>query len=187
MTTIESISTLLVYLTAAGGILVTLTLLALILSKTKLKSSVEKPLAWIKDNPLLIAFIVSLIATSGSLFYSEIAQYTPCKLCWFERIFMYPLVLISGIALYTKDLAAKKYILGMSLIGALIALYHYGLQVYKIIFPNLEIPTNCGVVGYAPACSDYFLLKLGYITIPMMCLTAFVMIIIALSLNCKKK
>ena len=186
MELVNTISNLYAYLTVAGGIFVIVGIVALIVSKTKFKDSTHDLLQWIDKNSLLLIFIVSVLATLGSLFYSEVAGYEPCKLCWFQRIFMYPLALISGIALYFKDRAVKKYIMPMASIGLAIALYHYLLQIQKLIFPSFELPSNCGLVGYSAGCSNYFVLKLGYITIPMMAATAFAMIIVILIIQKKK-
>lgn len=130
------------------------------------------PIKFVNENSLALIFIVSLIATLGSLFFSEIAGFTPCKLCWYQRILMYPLVLISIIALYKKDNNVIKYIIPMSIIGGLIAAYHYLLQI-GIITTNLP----CSTVGYSASCTEFFILEYGYITIPMMSLVAFLMII----------
>lgn len=119
-----------------------------------------------------LAFIVALIATLGSLFYSEIAKYEPCKLCWFERIFMYPQVILFGIAIWKKHTEIWIYTLTLSIIGLLITIYHYILQL------GVTIPLPCSVVGYAASCSKKFFLQYGYITIPMMALTAFLLIIL---------
>ena len=125
---------------------------------------------FLKRNPLLLALIVSLVATSGSLFYSEILGYTPCKLCWFQRIFMYPLPIIFGVALKNKDFKIKRYAISLAIIGALIAAYHYSIQVF-------QFTTACGANSEVP-CNIVYSFELGYITIPMMALTAFILIII---------
>lgn len=124
---------------------------------------------------LLLAFLVALASTTGSLFYSEIAKYNPCKLCWYQRILMYPLVIILGIALekkYHKEVI--RYGTALSVIGAAIAGYQYYLQRFG------GSNTPCSAVGYAESCSKIFLLDYGYITIPMMALTAFALILIFL-------
>lgn len=71
------------------------------------------------------AWIVSLTATLGSLYFSEIRKFIPCELCWYQRIMMYPLVLILGIATFQGDARVKKYVLPMAVIGAGISLMHY--------------------------------------------------------------
>lgn len=133
----------------------------------------EKLLQFFGRNTVLFSFIVALIATLGSLFYSEIAGYEPCKLCWFQRIFMYPQVILLGIALWKKNgvLAIYNSIV-LSAVGAVIAGYHYLLQVG--IAPELP----CAAVGYSVACSQRFVMNFGYITIPVMAFTAFALIVL---------
>lgn len=118
---------------------------------------------------LLGSFIVALIATGGSLFYSEIAGYEPCKLCWFQRIFMYPQVILLGLALAKKISDALIVAGTLSAIGGIIAGYHYLLQLGVI-------KGSCGVVGYSVACSQRFVMNFGYITIPLMAFSAFLLI-----------
>lgn len=120
---------------------------------------------------LHFALIVSLVATLGSLFYSEIAKYDPCKLCWFQRIFMYPQVFLLSLGILKKDKNITDYSILLSVIGGLIAVYHYYLQRGGAsIFP-------CSAVGYSVSCSQNFVMEYGYITIPMMSLTAFLLMI----------
>lgn len=156
MTLVEGVNRVLTILTVLGQIQIGL----LLLFGKKLSP-------WVRKNVLTFAFVVSMVATLGSFFYSEIAQYTPCKLCWFQRIFMYPLPFILGVAIWKKDLGVLKYVLTLSGIGEIIAVYHYLTQIGVI--PN----SVCGVVGYSVACSQRFVMEAGYITIPMMSATAF--------------
>lgn len=113
-----------------------------------------------------LAFIVALIATSGSLYYSEIAQFVPCKLCWFQRIFIYPQTIILGIAWLKKDRQILDYSLALIFLGGLISLYHN--YIYYTAKPSLI----CSVV--AP-CTEKYVTGFGYITIPLMALTALVL------------
>lgn len=125
----------------------------------------------ISNNALLFSFIVALIATAGSLIFSEVLKFEPCKLCWFQRIFMYPQVVILGLALSKKDKHIADYNILLSVIGAIIAAYHYFLQI------SATTSTTCSVIGYSTSCSETFAPTFGYITIPLMALTAFLMII----------
>jgi len=120
---------------------------------------------------LAFAFVVALSATLGSLFYSEILGYEPCKLCWFQRILMYPQVIILGIALIKKDSGVAIYSTVLSVLGFLFSVYHYLLQIGFV--PSI----NCSAVGYSVSCSQRFVMQFGYITIPMMALTVFALII----------
>jgi len=135
----------------------------------------------IEKHSLKILFLVSLIATSGSLYFSEVRGFTPCKLCWYQRIFMYPQVFLILVALYKKTKDVYKYVLILSLVGLAIAIYHYNLQ----INPNPYAP--CGDVGFSVSCSDNFFIYFGYITIPWMSLSAFLINASVSFLNLKKK
>lgn len=127
---------------------------------------------FIRKHALFLMFLVSLVAMLGSLYYSDIAGYAPCKLCWYQRVFMYPLPFLMGFAMWKKDRKIIPYAILLSVIGGVLAAYHYILQISQIdsVF--------CTLVGYAASCSETFFLSLGYITIPMMALTAFLLIII---------
>jgi disulfide bond formation protein DsbB len=133
------------------------------------------PWRFLKSNYIFLAFLIAFLSTAGSLFYSEIAMYEPCKLCWLQRIFMYPLTILFAIPLFRKKkLSSDGMIFSfiMAGIGALIAGYHYLLQIGTI--SNVE----CSFVGYSVSCTETFFLNLGYITIPMMAFTAFLLIIV---------
>ncbi|KQL36452.1 MULTISPECIES: disulfide oxidoreductase [Bacillaceae] len=118
---------------------------------------------------LFFTWIVSIIATLGSLSFSIINHWTPCSLCWYQRIFMYPIVFIIGIAFYKNKIKDVIYVLPLSLIGMCISIYHILIQ--KV--PALkETATQCGPV---PCTGDY-LNWFGFITIPMLAFVAFLLI-----------
>src|SRR3989304_4424788 len=94
----------------------------------KKNKEIKKITQFLSDNSLPFAFLVAVAATAGPLFLSEIAHFTPCKLCWFQRIFMFPQVLILGIATFTNDFGVRKYIIPLSIVGLAIAIYQYALQ-----------------------------------------------------------
>ncbi|MGM9986769.1 MAG: disulfide oxidoreductase [Bacillaceae bacterium] len=129
---------------------------------------------------LLFAWIVAFVATTGSLYLSEFMLYEPCKLCWYQRIFMYPLVILIGVAIVKKDTTIAPYIFGLAIPGACISLYHIAIQ--KIPFLS-ESHDACGRV---PCTIDY-LNWFGFITIPMLCLIAFLLIIISMILLQRSK
>jgi disulfide bond formation protein DsbB len=123
-----------------------------------------------KQYGLYFAWVVSLIALSGSLFFSEVMGFEPCKLCWFQRIMMYPQVLLLGMACYRNDRRIIPYVLPLSIIGGFISLYHYAEQ--KI--PGLAklLPCTVGV-----PCDQDYINWLGFITIPLLALIAFILIV----------
>lgn len=130
--------------------------------------------AWFRKKSILLAFIVATTSTLGSLFFSEVAQYDPCKLCWFQRIFMYPLTLLLGVALWKKDKGVRKYVMPMCVIGATIAAYHYVIYVSAKASSVCSVDTSCII--------DYFT-EFGYVNIPMMALTGFVLICVLMLLQ----
>lgn len=170
---------LIAQLTLAGQILAgTIAVLFLTVRVFKVKSrALETILSFIETNSLSFAFLVASSATLGSLFLSEIVHFIPCKLCWYQRIFMYPQTIILGVALVTNDLTVRKYILILSAIGLLIALYHIALQNYPGILPCSDEVANCALKQFT-----YF----GYITIPVMSATAFALVFLLALLQQKK-
>jgi len=129
-------------------------------------------------NGVVFAFVVSLAATAGSLFYSNYAGYVPCNLCWFQRIFMYPEVILLGLALIKKDEKIIDYSLALSLIGLVISIYHN-----YIIFKGL----HSVVCTISEPCATNYVLEYGYVTIPMMALTAFALVSLLLIIKRWKK
>ena len=129
---------------------------------------------------VFLAFLVSLIATLGSLFFSEIMNFIPCSLCWYQRIFMYPLVFIFLINLLFPDDKVFKYAFTLGFIGWLISVYH-NLLMFKIIPEDLS-PCVQGV-----PCSVDYLNWLGFITIPLLSFFAYTIILILLIILKKGK
>src|SRR5581483_5756306 len=128
--------------------------------------------AFLGRHGMLLAFLVALISTSSSLFYSQIAGFTPCELCWFQRIFMYPEVILLGLALVKKDFHITDYALSLTIIGTLISLYHNYVYYY-----NQGLNAYCQLGGVQVSCVKRYMLEFGYITIPMMALTGFLLIL----------
>jgi disulfide bond formation protein DsbB len=121
-----------------------------------------------------IAWGLALLATAGSLFFSEYSQFIPCRLCWFQRIGMYPLAAILLIAAIRRDpRGAAFYGLPLALFGSIVAIYH----IYIEYHPEAE---TAGCKIGAP-CTTKWIDKLGYITIPVLALTVFLAIIALLS------
>lgn len=121
------------------------------------------------ENALLMIWVVSLTATLGSLYFSEVRGYEPCTMCWYQRILMYPIVLMTTVAYIQKNAKIAATTAVFSCIGAAISLYHYSLQ--KLDFLQDSAP-SCGIVP----CTGEYINWLGFITIPFLALTAFVII-----------
>lgn len=124
------------------------------------------------ENLLLIAWSQAIVATAGSLFYSEIMGYIPCELCWYQRIIMYPLVFIYGIAAIKKEINIALPGLFMSGIGILVSTYHYLIQKVSAF---QELGGSC--TGGVP-CNAVYVNYFGFITIPFLALIAFMVIFI---------
>jgi disulfide bond formation protein DsbB len=121
------------------------------------------------DQTLQLAFVVALVATLGSLWLSDGAHFVPCRLCWYQRIAMYPMPVILGIAAVRRDVGVRVYALPVVAIGATISIWHMLVE----RFPSLESATSCDP---ANPCSLIWVERFGYLTIPTMALTAFVLL-----------
>jgi len=128
--------------------------------------------------PFYLILVISLAAMLGSLFFSDIAGYLPCKLCWYQRIAMYPLVALSAVALLRRERGAAWYMLPLALIGTVIALWH-NIEYYLARFTPIDLD-RCGLTGVS--CTAPNLQLLGFITIPLLSLVAFIIVDIALFL-----
>jgi len=133
---------------------------------------------WIKRNALYLAWITALAATLGSLYFQYVQGFPPCILCWYQRIAMYPLVLLIPIGLARKDTNLPLYVLPLSIIGGGIAVYH-NLLYYKII-PESLAPCIQGI-----SCTTKFIEWGGFITIPLLSLTAFIVVTILMIVTWK--
>ena len=124
----------------------------------------------VREHGLVLMLAVAVLGTGGSLYLSDVAGWTPCKLCWIQRIFLYPQVVLLGIAIWRRDKTVAWHILALSVIGLLFAKLHYGEQVWAALHPaDPSVP--CDASGTSCASTPFF--RFGYITIPMMAATAF--------------
>lgn len=171
---------ILVALTVISQVMIVWIIGESILKAASDKKTYSSILKWFHKNSMIIAFFVSLIATLGSLYYSDVLKYSPCVLCWYERICMYPQALLFALALWKKEQRVWLFAVALSIIGAVISGVHYYLQV-------AGSNKFCEIVGgYSASCSDTFSVNWGYITIPMMALSAFILIIALAFLQRKK-
>ncbi|WP_226038038.1 disulfide oxidoreductase [Aquibacillus saliphilus] len=124
-----------------------------------------------QEQVLFFIWAQSLVATLGSLFFSEIMNFIPCELCWYQRILMYPLVIIYGVAVIKKDIKVGFPGIILSGIGIVVSGYHYLIQ--KL--PSLnEAGASCGIVPCNVEYINYF----GFMTIPFLALAAFIIIFV---------
>lgn len=124
---------------------------------------------FLKENLMQFVLLISAFSTIGSLYFSEVVKLPPCVLCWYQRIFMYPIVFIAAVGIWKKDKNLPYFILPLSIIGLIIAIYH-NLLYYKII-PESIAPCTTGI-----SCTTVQLELFGFITIPLLSLAAFTII-----------
>jgi disulfide bond formation protein DsbB len=129
------------------------------------------------DRAIWLAWIVALTATVGSLIYSEVIHFEPCRLCWFQRIAMYPMAVVLLVGAIRREYQVKYYALPLSVAGLAVSIYHYLMQV----FPSLE-GGSCGVVS----CSARLVEIFGFISIPFMAGAGFMVITVLLSFYVNK-
>ncbi len=122
------------------------------------------------------AFFIALASMLGSLFYSQVAGFPPCDLCWVQRVFMYPMVVALGVALIYKNKDwLVTYSFASSILGGLVSLYHNYMYYW-----NNGLDAFCQLGGIQVSCVKRYVFEFGYITIPMMALTAFALVIVFL-------
>jgi disulfide bond formation protein DsbB len=149
---------------ALAGLLV---LLLASLASDRARRALGELRATVAGTELWAAAAVALTATLASLFFSEFADFTPCRLCWFQRIAMYPLAVILPLAAFRRDPRPAVYALPLAAAGALVAIWH----IYIEINPDAE---SCST---SAPCSVKWIDELGYITLPVLALTAFAAIL----------
>lgn len=132
------------------------------------------------ERAIFLSFLAAFAATFGSLFYSQVAGFAPCDLCWWQRVFLYPQTILLFTAFIKKDENMRLHSFILSSVGGLIALYHTFIQ-----FGGQSL-VPCSATG--PSCTVLYFLEYGYITIPTMSLTVFVLLLLFMAApNPKKK
>jgi disulfide bond formation protein DsbB len=117
----------------------------------------------------LLALVVAAVATAGSLYYSEIVDYIPCELCWYQRICMYPLVPILAVGVWRRDPSVRLYAAAFVLVGAPVSLYHWLVE----RVPSLADSVACSATT---PCSVPYFEELGFVTLAWMALSGFLLI-----------
>lgn len=127
----------------------------------------------VQKSLLYVPFVLALVSTLGSLYFSEILHFPPCILCWYQRIAMYPLIPILALGIYLKDKNLHFYVLPLSVSGMVIAAYH-NLLYYKIL-PESAAPCLMGV-----SCTTKYIEWFGFITIPFLSFISFLIITVCM-------
>jgi disulfide bond formation protein DsbB len=133
------------------------------------RGALAGPRQAVQEGGVWLAWGVALVATLGSLWFSEFADFVPCRLCWFQRIFMYPLAIVLLVGALFRDRRVVWYALPLTVIGALFSAYHVYVEI------NPEVESAACRAGGVP-CSLKWIDEFGYITIPVLAGTAFVLI-----------
>jgi disulfide bond formation protein DsbB len=164
----EAVNTTIAALGIAGQVTAALLLLVGGFHLVGIRGPVRRTRSLLWGYELWLAFAVAAVATGGSLFFSEVAHFVPCELCWYQRIAMYPLVLTLLPAL-ANDYRAARYLLPLPVAGAGIAAYH-------LLVENGVVGQTVGCQISAPGgCATRWIEEFGYVTIPTLALTAFVL------------
>ena len=132
-------------------------------------------------NWLLIftCWLIAMAALFGSLFFSEIMGLKPCVLCWYQRIFIYPLAILFLVGMFPLQRSVARYTLPLAVIGWCFAIYHY------LIYSGY-IPENLQPCSAELSCAEVHLELLGFITIPMLSILAYSAIIALLLIFLKR-
>ena len=139
------------------------------LGSRRARAVLRAVVATVGPSALLLGWIVALVTTLGSLYYSEHAGFTPCTLCWYQRIVMYPLVVVLGVAWLRRDRRGWMTAVPFVVIGAPLSLYHWLVE----RVPSFAEGSSCSLD--AP-CSAPWFEKLGYVTLAWMCMSSFLLI-----------
>jgi disulfide bond formation protein DsbB len=154
----QAIQSLIPYLVLVSHAVFAYVLLALIFRKTWGRETVN----WIGENSIKLGILVSLFAIFGSLFYSNVLGYPPCDLCWWQRVFLYPALILFVVALQKRDRSVFRYIFPLSVIAVIISLYNIFVQTTG----NQFLPCSA-----TATCTKVYVIAFNYVTIPTMALT----------------
>lgn len=157
---------------AALGVIAQLVLAALFLAGLLRLAGVDGPWRFVRETlqgtELWLAFAVGVAGTLGSLFFSEVAHFVPCKLCWFQRIGMYPLVLLAWPA-FLHDRQAARYFLPLPVFGLAVACWHI------LVERGVITETQSCEISAPGGCSVKWIEEFGYMTIPTLAATGFLL------------
>jgi disulfide bond formation protein DsbB len=154
----------------AGQILAAGLVLAAVLALARVRGPLRALRGMVEGYELWLAFVVAAIATGGSLFFSEIAHFVPCELCWYQRICMYPLSIATLLAAFFDDPRPARYLLPLPVAGA-------GVSVYHLLVENRVVGESLTCRISAPGgCAVKWIDQFGYMTIPTLALTGFALV-----------
>jgi len=175
---VQNITNILSFLTLLADIFA-VALFLLLVTPLKRRGLGKQIADFFGERAVFLSFLAAFAATGGSLFYSAIAGFAPCDLCWWQRIFLYPQTILLFTAFLKKDENMRLHCSVLSGVGAIIALYQTFLQF------GVQSIVPCSTTGVS--CSLVYFLEYGYITIPTMSLTVFVLLLLLMAAPNPKK
>ena len=141
--------------------------------------------AWLVENQANIFFMVATLGVVGSIIYSALLGLEPCRLCWYQRMILFPLPVLAGLAMYRKEFTNMvPYLKAFTLVGMVISLYQYLSQMLPGFAEYTKVATSCGLTG--PDCSEISVLVFGFVTIPLMAFASFFFLFVWLQVFTKK-
>jgi len=160
---------------ALGTIFLQIVVLFLLANLFFLKKRDNFVLNFFKKYTFIFGFLASLGAVSLSLFYSEIVGFPACELCWIQRIFLYPQLILFGMELYKRDRSIIDFSIVFAILGSITSIYHIFVEAGITSGPACADPSNGGV-----SCAVRYIYEFGYVTMPIMALTLSIFIIVIL-------
>ena len=157
-------------LCAAGSVLT----LGLLVARRWWPDTVGPLLDGLSDVSLWLAAVVATVCTLGSLYFSEIAGYLPCELCWFQRICVYPLSATLIIGAVRRDRSVWRYVVVPAAVGLVIAIYHTQLQAF---------PEQTSFCPTTVPCTARYVWEFGFVSLPFMALSGFVFILVMMRVS----
>ncbi|PIQ79708.1 MAG: disulfide bond formation protein B [Parcubacteria group bacterium CG_4_9_14_0_2_um_filter_41_8] len=170
----QTFSLILSILTIIAHALIVLLFFAWLSDKIAGTRLIERSRKIISPYALIILFLIPVVGIFVSLTLSGILDFEPCQLCWYQRMMMYPQAILALVALIRKQRMIIPYLIMLSVIGAIISAYQYYGQMITQYGSSIR---SVFCAADSASCAEIYVLQFGYITIPLMTLTAFVLII----------
>lgn len=159
---------------------VPLVIILVIFRYTYILPYTERVRTQLNEHAFTFAFLISLFATLGALTYSNLYVFAVCDFCWYQRIAIYPMILLLGMAALRKDRFIKPYIIALASVGLLVSIYHWVIHMIAIYGSQSAadglVPCNASEI--LPSCSQSEILEYGFITIPFMAITTLSLVIV---------
>jgi disulfide bond formation protein DsbB len=127
---------------------------------------------FLREQALMISWLIAVAALLTTLYLSEVMLWPICHLCWYQRICLYPQVILLGMAAFKNDRSILPYTLALSVIGLIFAIYQYLTQLFPITFEGI---TLCGT---GPSCATMHMNWLGFITLPLIGIVGFIVLVV---------